>query len=83
MELNSDLSGNVMTQSITVNLPVDLKSALDDVSKREGVTTEEVVGQAIKEHLFLRQFRQVRQRLASQAQSRGVLTDQDVFDRVS
>ena len=72
-----------MTQSITVALPVDLKLALDNVSKREGVTADEVVGQAIKEHLVLRQFRQLRERLASQAPSLGVLTDQDVFDRVS
>jgi len=72
-----------MTQSITVALPADLKLALDDLSKREGVTADEVVGQAIKEHLFLRQFRQLRQRLASPAQGSDALTDQDVFDRVS
>ncbi len=72
-----------MTQSITVALPADLKTALDDVSRREGVTTDEVVGQAIKEHLFLRRFRHLRERMTMSAPSQGVVNDQDVFDRVS
>ncbi len=72
-----------MTQSITVALPSDLKTALDDVSRREGVTTDEVIGQAIKEHLFLRKFRHLRERMMASATGQGVVTDQDVFDRVS
>jgi predicted transcriptional regulator len=72
-----------MTQSITVELPADLKTALDAVARREGVSSDEVVGQALKEHLFLRQFRHLRERLSAKAASQGVITDQDVFDRVS
>ena len=72
-----------MTQSITVELPGQLKTALDDVSRIEGVSRDEVVGQALKEHLFLRRFRQLRDRLSAKAANQGVLTDQDVFDRVS
>jgi hypothetical protein len=72
-----------MTQSITVALPADLKTALDTVTRREGVSPDEVVGQALKEHLFLRQFRQLRERMTAKAASHGVITDQDVFDQVS
>ena len=72
-----------MTQSITVELPAQLKTALDEVTHREGLSTNEVVGRAIKEHLFLRQFRHLRERMAANAASQGIVTDQDVFDRVS
>jgi len=72
-----------MTQSITVELPAQLKIALDEVTHREGISTNEVVGRAIKEHLFLRQFHRLRERMIAKAASQGVVTDQDVFDRVS
>jgi predicted transcriptional regulator len=72
-----------MASSITVTLSPEVKDALDDVARKDGVQADVVVGQAIKEHLFLRQFRLLRERMSAQAQSQGILTDQDVFDRVS
>lgn len=72
-----------MTQLITIALPLDLKTALDEVTRREGVSTDDVVGQAIREHLFLRQFRRLRDRMTAKAAFQDVVTDQDVFDRVS
>jgi predicted transcriptional regulator len=72
-----------MTQSITVAIPADVKSALDTLARREGLSHDEVVGQALKEHLFLRQFRKLRERMSAKAASQGVITDQDVFDQVS
>ena len=74
---------NDMGQSITVILPADLKRALDDFTRKEGIPPDELIGQAIREHLFLRQLRSLQARMAAKAQSQGVVTDQDVFDRVS
>jgi metal-responsive CopG/Arc/MetJ family transcriptional regulator len=72
-----------MTQSISITLPADIQIALDRVSQKEGVSRDELVGRAVKQHLFLRQFRSLRERLAAKAQGQGIGTDQDVFDRVS
>ena len=72
-----------MVQSITVTLPADVKQALDELSQKEGVSPDEVVGRAVKEHVFLRQFRSLRERMSAKAKSQGIVTDQDVFDRVS
>ena len=72
-----------MTQSITVTLPADVKQAVDELSKKEGVSPDEVVGQAVKQHVFLRQFRSLRERMAAKAKDQGIVTDQDVFDRIS
>ena len=72
-----------MSQPITITLPTDVQQALDAVLISEGLSRDEVVGQAIKQHLFLRQFRSLRERMSAQAKSQGVVTDQDVFDQVS
>ena len=69
-----------MEQSITVTLPADVKQALDELSKKEGVSLDVVVGRAVKQHVFLRQFRSLRERMLAKAKSQGIVTDQDVFD---
>ncbi len=72
-----------MVQSITVTLPADVKQALDELSHKEGVSPNEVVGRAVKQHIFLRQFRSLRERMSAKAKSQGIVTDEDVFGRVS
>lgn len=72
-----------MAQSINVTLPADVRRALDDITHKEGIAPEELIGQAVKEHLVLRQFRSLRARMAAKARSQGIVTDQDVFDRIS
>ena len=70
-------------QSITVTLSADVKQALDELSKKEGVSPDEVVGQAVKQHVFLKKFRSLRERMAAKSKNQGIVTDQDVFDRIS
>lgn len=72
-----------MTQTITISLPPDVQMALDEVSRTEGVPRDEVVRRAVKQHLFLRRFRSLHERMSAKAANQGVVTDQDVFDRVS
>ena len=72
-----------MVKSITVTLPADVKQAVDELSKKEGVSPDEVVSQAVKQHIFLRQFRSLHERMAAKAKNQGVVKDQDVFDRIS
>ncbi len=72
-----------MTNPITVTLPADLQRALDELTRKEGIAPDELIGQAVKEYLFLRQFRLLRERMSAKARSQGIVTDQDVFDRIS
>jgi predicted transcriptional regulator len=72
-----------MPDSMTICLPNDLSQAVADLAHKEGVSPDAVVGQAIKEHLFSRQFRLLRDRLAAKARAQGIVTDEDVFERVS
>ncbi len=72
-----------MQQTITVTLPEETKFALDDATRQEGVSPSELIGEAVKEYLFFRRFRLLRERMIPQAQAQGIYTDQDVFERVS
>ena len=68
---------------ITISVPPDLKQALDEFASKEGVSPGDVIEQAIKDHLFVRQFRSLRQRMSAIARQRGIVRDEDVFNRVS
>ena len=72
-----------MRETVTISLPEALRRELDRVAKEEGVSRSDVLRQSLDDFLFLRRFRQLRQRMMAAAQAQGIYTDQDVFDRVS
>jgi len=72
-----------MQEPITINLPKEVRSALDDVTSREGISPDDLISEAIKEYLFFRRLRSLRERMIAKAQMQGIYTDQDVFNRVS
>lgn len=72
-----------MPKTLTLTLPEDIGNALDEVTREEGLPPSEVLTEAIKEYLFFRRLRLLRDSLTSQATAMGIRTDQDVFDRVS
>jgi len=69
-----------MSQMITISLPDETRSALDDAANEEGLSENALVEKALSDYLFIRRFRNLRERLVSQGKD---LTDQDVFDLVS
>jgi len=72
-----------MQETITITLPEETKLVLDDVRRKGGLSLSELVSEAIKEYLFFRRFRLLRERVIPKAQAQGIYTDQDVFERVS
>ncbi len=69
-----------MSQMITISLPDETRSALDDAANEEGLSENALVEKALSDYLFIRRFRNLRERLVSQGKD---LSDQDVFDLVS
>ena len=69
-----------MSQMITISLPDETKTALDDAANEEGLSENALVEKALSDYLFIRRFRNLRERLMSQGND---LNDQDVFDLVS
>jgi metal-responsive CopG/Arc/MetJ family transcriptional regulator len=72
-----------MRKAVTVSLPEPLTEQLDAVSREEGTTRSEVVREALKRYFTLREYRALRAELTIEAESKGIVTDEDVFDRVS
>jgi len=70
-------------ESITISVPDDLKAELDRIAREEGLSRSDVVRESLRDYLFVRGFRRLRLRLMAKALAQGVVTDDDVFDRVS
>lgn len=72
-----------MQETIAINLPQDIRSALDEILREGSQSPNELVCKALRNYLFIRKFRQMREHMTSKAQTQSIDTDQDVFDRVS
>ena len=69
-----------MSQMITISLPDETRTTLDNAANEEGLSENALVEKALSDYLFIRRFRNLRERLMSQGKD---LTDQNVFDLVS
>jgi predicted transcriptional regulator len=69
-----------MSPPITINLPDETRNALDQAAGEEGLSENALIEKALTDYLFLRQFRNLRERMMSKGKARS---DQDVFDLVS
>ena len=72
-----------MRETLTISLPADLRRELDRLAEEEGVSRSDVLRRSLDEFLFVRRFRQLRQRMMARAQAQDMFTDDDVFGRVS
>lgn len=72
-----------MRDTVTISLPQAVRRELDRVAKEEGVSRSDVLRQSLEDFLFVRRFRQLRPRMMAAAQSKGIFTDEDVFNHVS
>jgi metal-responsive CopG/Arc/MetJ family transcriptional regulator len=72
-----------MRETVTISLPQAIRRELDKVAKAEGVSRSDVLRQSLEDFLFVRRFRQLRQRMMAAAQAQGIFTDEDVFTRIS
>jgi len=69
--------------TVTVGLPPATRRQLDRIAAQEGVSRSDVLQAALEDHLFVRRFRALQQRMMAAAQARGIFTGKDVFDLVS
>lgn len=70
-----------MSETIIIELPEETRAALDDAVREEGASRSALIDSALKDYLFIRRFRNVRERMMAQIPE--TYTDQEVFDRVS
>lgn len=70
-----------MSTTIVIDLKEEIKAALDEAAREEGLSQNELIDKALQDYLFVRRFRNLRERMMSQAGTS--FADQEVFDRVS
>lgn len=70
-----------MNTTITLELPEEVKATLDKAALEEGVSENAFAARALRDYLFLRRFRKLRERMM--AESEKSYTDEEVFDLVS
>ena len=72
-----------MRRAVTVSLPEPLTEELDEVSREAGTSRSEIVREALKRYFALREYRALRAELVIEAEAKGIVTDEDVFNLVS
>lgn len=72
-----------MRQTVAVSLPRDLTQQLDDVALEEGSSRSEVVREALRRYLAVRQFQKVRASILPFAEAAGIVDDEEVFRLMS
>lgn len=72
-----------MRETVSISLPEEIKSALDEAVAEDGVSRSDLVRQAVQDFLFVRQFRRLRRELILYAEAQGIYSDEDVFRRIS
>jgi predicted transcriptional regulator len=71
------------TAVLTIRLDQDLENLLEQASRRSHKSRSEIARDALRRQLRLGQLESLRRRILPYAESRGYLTDEDVFAAVS
>ena len=72
-----------MRQTVAVSLPAELTKQLDAAAREEGTSRSELVRDAVRRYLALRQFQKLRETIIPYAEAAGLLDDGDVFRSMS
>lgn len=72
-----------MGKSLTIRIPDNLEKQLEIVSKQEQVSTSDLVRRSLQRFLAVRRFRQLRSQVLPFAESQGLLTDEEIFRKIS
>jgi Ribbon-helix-helix protein, copG family len=70
-----------MKGSVTIDLPEEVESALEEATREEGLSQTELVKKALADYLFIRKFKLLRERMMVESQE--AYSDQDIFDLIS
>ena len=71
------------TLTLSIRLDPETDDLLARVSEQEGLSKSEVAREALRRQLRLKQFQRLRERAMPFAESRGYLTDEDLFREIS
>jgi predicted transcriptional regulator len=71
-----------MSSTLTLRLPERLNAELARMGKKRGISKSDVAREALERYLNVQRFQESRAALVPEAESRGIYTDEDVFERL-
>lgn len=74
------MSYKLMTSSITIRLPDDLRRDLEAISTAEKKPLSDVVRESLRRYVAIQQFRRLRRKVLPFAEAQGLLTDEEIFE---
>lgn len=72
-----------MREPVTISLPKSVKDQLDRMVKKAHMNRSDIIREALRQHIALTEFRELRNQMIPKAEKSGVFTDDDVFEKVS
>jgi len=69
--------------TLTIRIPDELRSDLQEISARRSVPVSDLVRESIRRFVAIERFRTLRNRVLPFAEAQGLLTDEDVFRAIS
>jgi len=72
-----------MARSITIQLPDDSGEALEELSRRQQRSAEDVAEDILQRYLAVARWRQNRERLQPRAEKAGFGSEEDIFRAIS
>ena len=72
-----------MQETITLNLPADVRDSLEARSQIESISSLELIERAVREYLLVRRLHTLREKMLKQSDLQGGFTDEDIFEMVS
>lgn len=65
--------------TLTIRLPDELKTELEDLSIEGHKAISDIVRESLRRYLALEKFTSVRKKILPFAEAQGLLTDEDIF----
>lgn len=72
-----------MRTVLSVSLPNQIAAELEALAKASGRNKSDIVKESLSQYLWEARFRQLKKKLAIKAKAAGVISEEDVFSRVS
>jgi len=71
-----------MEKIITIRIPDELDNELIRISKEQDRPVSSLVRDSLKQYIKIYRFRRLREKLMPFAEAQGLLTDEDIYEKI-
>jgi len=72
-----------MNQTLTIRIPDEMREWLQELSRNENKPVSDIVRESLKRYLAVYRFRRLRNMVLPFAEAQGLLSDEDIFGKIS